>query len=64
MFRHFSQDPTPAEIMRTRAPAVFEWQARLWNARASTTVGALVSGIPPDWGPLFDEIGQTYLPYL
>jgi glutathione S-transferase len=33
MFRHFSQDPTPAEIMRTRAPAVYEWAARMWNLR-------------------------------
>jgi len=64
MFRHFSQDPTPAEIMRVRAPAVFEWQARLWNARASTTSGDLVSGVPKDWGPFFTDIGQAYLPYL
>jgi glutathione S-transferase len=66
MFRHFSQDPTPAELMRQRAPAVFEWQARLWNARASNSkMGSeLVSGIPEDWGPLLDDIGQAYLPYL
>ena len=64
MFRHFSQDPTPVEIMRTRAPAVFEWQARLWNARASQTSGDLVSGVPKDWGPFLDDIGQAYLPYL
>jgi len=31
MFRHFSMDPTPAEIMRSRAPAVYEWVARMWN---------------------------------
>lgn len=64
MFRHFSQDPTPAEIMRVRGPAVFEWQARLWNARASTASGELVSGVPQDWGPLLDDIGEAYLPYL
>jgi len=64
MFRHFSQDPTPAEIMRTRAPAVFEWQARLWNARASTTSGELVSGVPEDWEPFLNDIGEAYLPYL
>jgi hypothetical protein len=33
MLRHFGQDPTPAEIMRNRAPAVYEWVARLWNAK-------------------------------
>ena len=64
MFRHFSQDPTPAEIMRIRAPAVFEWQARLWNARASKTSGDLVPGVPKDWEPFLDDIGQAYLPYL
>lgn len=64
MFRHFSQDPTPGEIMRKRAPAVFEWQARLWNARASSTRGTLVPGIPKDWSPLLDDIGAAYLPYL
>ena len=34
MFRHFSQDPTASELMRQRAPGVFEWQSRIWNARA------------------------------
>jgi glutathione S-transferase len=67
MFRHFSQDPTPSELMRKRAPGVFEWQARMWNARAST-LGALgeelVRGIPEDWGPILDEVGSAYLPYL
>jgi glutathione S-transferase len=64
MFRHFSQDPTPAELMRKRAPAVFAWQARLWNARASHTSGDLVSGIPTDLEPLLVDLGRTYLPYL
>lgn len=64
MFRHFSQDPTASDHMRRRAPAVFEWQARLWNARARRVSGDLVSGIPPDWGPLLDDVGQAYLPYL
>jgi len=64
IFRHFSQDPTPAEIMRRRAPAVFAWQARLWNARASTTRGEILSGVPEDLDPIFSEIGSAYLPYL
>jgi glutathione S-transferase len=63
MFRHFSQDPTAAEHMRVRAPAVFEWQARLWNARFSVG-GELLRGIPEDWGPLLDQMGQAYFPYL
>jgi glutathione S-transferase len=35
MFRHFFCDPTPVEIMRERAPAVFSWVARMWDTRAS-----------------------------
>jgi glutathione S-transferase len=64
MFRHFGQDPTPAHIMRETAPRVFEWQARVWNARASFTSGPLVDGVPDDWGPILDEVGSAYLPYL
>ena len=64
MFRHFSQDPTASEQMRQRAPAVFEWQARVWNARASRVGSELVAGIPEDWGTMLEDIGQAYLPYL
>ena len=34
-WRHFVHDPTPARLMQERAPAIFEWAARTWNARAS-----------------------------
>jgi hypothetical protein len=61
MFRHFSQDPTPAQIMRETAPGVFEWVGRMWNARASQLSGELVSGIPGDILPLLQEIGATHL---
>ncbi len=64
MFRHFSQDPTASDIMRLRAPAVFEWQARLWNARASDLRGELLSEIPDDLSPILNDIGDAYLPYL
>jgi glutathione S-transferase len=64
MFRHFSQDPTSARIMRETAPAVLEWTSRMWNARASVTGGELLDHIPEDWSPLFDSIGSAYLPYL
>ena len=64
MFRHFAQDPTASELMRARAPGVFEWQARLWNAKASRMRGALLSGIPADWSPILREIGDAYLPFL
>ncbi|MEM8621475.1 MAG: glutathione S-transferase family protein [Actinomycetota bacterium] len=64
MFRHFGQDPTPAHIMRETAPLVWEWQARLWAARGSSTHGPLVEGVPGDWNPILDDIGSAYLPYL
>jgi glutathione S-transferase len=64
MFRHFGLDPTASAIMRARAPGVWEWAARVWNAPASRTRGALANGIPAEWGPILDEIGSAYLPYL
>jgi glutathione S-transferase len=64
MFRHFGIDPTPSAIMRNRAPRVYAWVARTWNARASETRGALAGGIPANWGPLLDDVGSAYLPYL
>ena len=64
MFRHFAQDPTASELMRERAPGVFEWQARLWNARSSRMRGALLSVVPDDWSPILREIGEAYLPFL
>ncbi|MBE9538345.1 MAG: glutathione S-transferase [Proteobacteria bacterium] len=64
MFRHFSMDPTSARIMRETAPSVYEWVARMWNARMSVTGGELLEHVPDDWGPILDSIGSTYLPYL
>jgi glutathione S-transferase len=64
MFRHFGLDPTPAALMLERAPAVYAWLARLWNARASRDAGGLLAGVPADWSPILSEIGGAYLPYL
>jgi glutathione S-transferase len=64
MFRHFAIDPYPAAIMRKRAPRVYEWVARLWNARGSEQPGELLQGIPDDWGPILQEIGATHLEQL
>jgi len=64
MFRHFSQDPTSARIMRETAPAVLEWTSRLWNSRYSITGGTLLEQVPEDWGPILESIGSAYLPYL
>jgi glutathione S-transferase len=64
MFRHFGLDPTPSAIMRSRAPAVWEWVARVWNARPKPGGGTLLRGVPDDWRPILDDIGSAYLPYL
>jgi hypothetical protein len=66
MFRHFGLDPTPARLMRDSAPGVYEWLARMWNARASRLDAdtALLDQIPADWGPVLDDIGLCYMPYL
>jgi len=62
-FRHFSQDPVPGEILRQQAPAVHAWLGRLW-AWGGRATGNWLSGIPQDWGPILDDIGSHYLPYL
>jgi glutathione S-transferase len=63
MFRHFSQDPVPAEIMRTRAPAVYAWVARMWDTKPDDATG-FVSEIPSDASPLLKEICETHLEQL
>lgn len=63
-FRHFALDPVPLAIIRRTAPAVLEWVARLWNTRLADCEGDWGTGIPADLGPLLDELGGHYLPYL
>jgi glutathione S-transferase len=63
-FRHFALDPVPLEILRNRAPAVLEWVARLWNTSPDGSTGDWLAGVPDDLGPILDEIGSSYLPYL
>lgn len=64
MMRHFAQDPTPAAIMRNQAPAVYEWVARMWNAKDLTNTPSFVSTVPDDIGPMLKEIAQTHLVQL
>lgn len=68
MFRHFSIDPTPARVMRDRAPAVYEWTARMWNARASRLeAGAWEiggDGLASGLAPLLARAARRYLPVL
>ncbi len=66
MFRHFSLDPTPARIMRDRAPSVNEWVARMWNAKVSRlgTEQTLTDFSHSGYDYIFSDIGEVYLPYL
>lgn len=65
MFRHFAQDPTPAHLMAERAPAVWEWVARSWNATGSALGDRpLLDGVPDDWDPILAESAATHLEQL
>jgi glutathione S-transferase len=66
MFRHFGNDPDPAIVMRQTAPAVYEWVARLWNARASRMPSTPTFVMPegPGWDDLWGDLCGAYLPYL
>lgn len=66
MFRHFGNDPDPAEVMRRRAPCTYEWTARLWNTK-SADLGESIDWCWPRealWAPLLDRICGDYMPYL
>ncbi len=64
MLRHFGQDPTPVEIMRTYAPSVYAWVGRVWNSHEGNTSDDLEEGLPYDLIPLLEEIGETHLVQL
>lgn len=65
MFRHFAQDPTPAHIMAERAPGVWEWVARTWNAQAPKLGDReLLDHAPDDWDPLLAESAGNHLEQL
>ena len=64
MLRHFGQDPTPVDIMRDRAPAVYAWVSRVWNARPPEGGPKFVNELPPDAGPMLQEVCETHLEQL
>lgn len=65
MFRHFFSDPTPAAIMRGRAPAVAHWVTRLWATRPDDIKDvAPISALPDDLAPFWKMASHHYLPYL
>jgi glutathione S-transferase len=65
MFRHFGQDPTPAHLMADLAPAVWEWVARMWNAKGARLADRpLMDTVPDDWDPILRESAVTHLELL
>jgi len=61
MFRHFSMDPTPAELMRSRAPAVYEWVARMWNLKPASGAPDLIAEVDDGLSALLLETCDTNL---
>lgn len=66
MFRHFSLDPAPAQVMRDDAPEVYEWVARMWNVKGSVTKGRFHQSDfnHKGWSYFLKDIMQTYWPML
>jgi len=64
MFRHFGQDPTPAELMRKRAPAVYTWVARMWEARQQPGTAEILSEVDAPLAALLREACETHLVQL
>jgi glutathione S-transferase len=67
-FRHFSSDFTPRKVMQQRAPAVYEWIARLWNAKSSKFQQTLTGfpaedSLPESWSKLLPLL-KDYLQYF
>ncbi|NNL66132.1 MAG: glutathione S-transferase family protein [Myxococcales bacterium] len=64
MLRHFSQDPTPAELMRERAPGVYAWVARMWEARPAPEGATLLDEVDAPVAALLREACETHLVQL
>ena len=64
MFRHFSQDPTPAELMRNRAPHVYAWVARMWSLSPQSSDPAWITELDGPLEALLVEICDTHLEQL
>ena len=65
MFRHFFCDPTPARIMREKAPGVHEWVARMWSLKpVAFELAPMPEELPTRLEPLLGAVSSIYLPYL
>ncbi|MBB83409.1 MAG: hypothetical protein CL931_06325 [Deltaproteobacteria bacterium] len=61
MLRHYAQDPTPAELMRRRAPKLFTWVARMWEASPDPEDAALIGEIDAPLRTLLREVCETHM---
>ena len=61
MLRHYAQDPTPAELMRRRAPKLFTWVARMWEASPDPADAALIDTIDQPLAALLREACETHM---
>ncbi|MBX3481168.1 MAG: glutathione S-transferase [Caulobacter sp.] len=65
LFRHFAQDPTPAAIMRGRAPSVLAWTERQWTlAPGDFAAEPQPAEIPEGLEPLARAIAGRFLPMM
>lgn len=64
MLRHFGQDPTPAEIMRKRGPAVFEWVYRMWNSKKESSKDGILESVDKPLQDFLQEVCETHLAQL
>jgi len=66
MFRHFGLDPAPAKVMIEKAPAVYEWLARLWNEKGSAIdkKAKFNDFSHPGWQYFLKDLFDVYLPFL
>lgn len=64
MFHHFAQDPTPAELMRKRAPRTYAWVARMWEAQPQPESAPTLSDIDAPTAALIKEACETNLVQL
>ena len=64
MFRHFSLDPTPRKLMLLNASNVYEWVARMWNAKMSKMNISKTEYKMDVLYPLLKYYVHNYLKYL
>jgi glutathione S-transferase len=64
MFRHFFSDPTPAKLMRERAPRTLAWVTRLWALTpAQFADRPAITAVPASVAGLLKLTATSHLPY-